>query len=48
VHVTPAPYLASLGLSVIGGSLFNMMCGFLVRDWAMEVLAGRVIEREGC
>lgn len=29
VHITPAPYLASLGLSVIGGSLFNLMCGFL-------------------
>jgi hypothetical protein len=30
VHVTPAPYLASLLLSVIGGSLFNVLCGFMV------------------
>jgi len=31
VHATPVAYLASLGLSVIGGSLFNVMCGFMVR-----------------
>lgn len=31
VHITPVAYLASLCLSVIGGSLFNVLCGFMVR-----------------
>ncbi len=27
--MSPVPYLASLGLSVLGGSLFNVLCGFM-------------------